>query len=79
MQGQLEIVVPGAGDLKNARQPEVDIKGQVRELRSQLLAKQADLIGSERLIPEQQPVGLNIFDLLRKSRLEDVKDFVEIR
>ena len=44
-----------------------------------LLAKQPDLIGSKRLIPEEQTVELDVVDLLCKSGLENVEDLVEIR
>jgi hypothetical protein len=48
------VVIRRGRDLEYAGQPQIDVVGEVVELRRQLLTKQPDFVGRQRLIPEQE-------------------------
>ena len=48
------------------------------EFLRQLFSEEAELIRSERMIPEQEPVELDVLDTLADGILERIEEFVEV-
>ncbi len=75
---QLKVVVRRIGDLENARQPHVDIIRDSLEFSRQLFTEEAELIRTERVVPEKKAVELDILETLRDGVFERVEEFIEI-
>ena len=76
--GKLEVVTGGVCHFEDACEPEVDIVRKVGKLCGELLAKKADLVRRQRMVPEEKAIRFDILYLLRQCGLEHIEDLVEV-